>query len=191
MIKGFPISRWLPYIIGCGVLAAAVMAASGMGQTKVGVRLDDTDVPCAFFTPDSKYIVAGARKISLIDVKSHRLLDRFPEDARNAGGGVPTCPLIALSPDARRSHPPRVWWRCRSGSGNFKPAALCGRSTSIAHRLPPWHFLRTENGLPPARPYVSSTGRILEAVGEIWLRTSPRITTSRSGFPGTKLRSQM
>ena len=52
------------------------------------------------FTPDSNYIVTGgARKISLLDVKTHELIDRFPENPVGSGGGAPTRKATAPSPD--------------------------------------------------------------------------------------------
>ena len=87
----------------CVPLVAVVVAlACGHGDnTKIGFQLNDTDAPSAVFTPDSKYIVAGGfRKLSLLDVDAHKLIDRFPEDT-NGRFGTRSFEVVAVSPDGK------------------------------------------------------------------------------------------
>jgi WD40 repeat protein len=101
-------------------LAVVVMTAFGYSdQDKISFHLDNTDVPSAAFTPDSKYIVSGGyHKISLLDISSHQWIDRFAKDQSDKTGlGARMFEVIAVSPDGKfvasaamgAAYPVKLW----------------------------------------------------------------------------------
>src|SRR5260370_610303 len=68
---------------------------------KVGYPLGDCHVTSAVFTPGNKYIVAGgSKRISLVDFRNCRTIDRFPDESPQPGTPA-TFPTLTVSPDGK------------------------------------------------------------------------------------------
>jgi WD40 repeat protein len=173
MLKRYRVIQLLFCLFVCGTLLFAVLSVNGCAdQTKVGFQLDDTEVPSAVFSPDSKYIIAGgSRRISLLDLAGQKLIDRFPE-ANRGNYGTNTYEVIAVSPDGKyvasaagvrvEEMPVKIW--------NLQTGKLVHTFNTNHTQIRSLTFSHDGNQLAAATSFrLHDVPKPYEPIGEIWL----------------------